>query len=52
MEQLTDVEELEEVRFGGNTLGIDACAAVGDALSTKKGLKVRCRYFLGFAEVI
>lgn len=41
LEQLTDVAELEEVRFGGNTLGIDACAAVGDALSTKKGLKVR-----------
>lgn len=40
IEQLNAIENLEEVRFGGNTLGVDACAAVGEALSTKKSLKV------------
>ncbi|KAL8284096.1 hypothetical protein RQP46_004845 [Phenoliferia psychrophenolica] len=40
LDQLHQVASLEEVRFGGNTLGIDACAGVGDALSTKHGLKV------------
>lgn len=44
LEQLNAVEQLEEVRFGGNTLGIDACAAVGDALSTKQALKVSVRF--------
>ena len=43
IEQLNAIENLEEVRFGGNTLGVDACAAVGEALSTKKSLKVRRR---------
>ncbi|KAM0756441.1 putative Ran GTPase activator [Meredithblackwellia eburnea MCA 4105] len=37
LEQLP--EHVEEVRFGGNTLGIDACKGVGDALSTKTSLK-------------
>ncbi|KAK4048742.1 Ran GAP Rna1 [Microbotryomycetes sp. JL221] len=40
VQHLQDVSNLEEVRFGGNTLGVDACAAVADALSTKNTLKV------------
>lgn len=41
LKQLEAVPSLEEVRFGGNTLGVDACKGVADALSTKKDLKVR-----------
>ncbi|KAK4705153.1 Ran GTPase-activating protein 1, partial [Phenoliferia sp. Uapishka_3] len=40
IDQLHRVETLHEVRFGGNTLGIQACAGVGEALSTKHHLKV------------
>ena len=33
-------EEVEEVRFQGNTLGIDACKALAGVLESKKTLKV------------
>lgn len=45
LDQLHAVKALEEVRFGGNTLGIEACAGVGDALSTKQGLQVSLARF-------
>lgn len=38
--QLDEVADLQEVRFGGNTLGVDACKGVADALAEKKNLKV------------
>ncbi|KAM0792138.1 hypothetical protein ACM66B_004837 [Microbotryomycetes sp. NB124-2] len=40
LKELNDVSELEEVRFGGNTLGVEACSAVADALVSKSQLKV------------
>lgn len=33
--------EVEEVHFGGNTLGVEACQALADVLKTLKKLKVR-----------
>ena len=38
--QLDEVKDLQEVRFGGNTRGVDACKGVADALAEKKNLKV------------
>lgn len=32
---------VEEIRLGGNTLGIDACKAIGEYLKSNKNLKVR-----------
>lgn len=40
IDELNGTVELEEIRLGGNTLGVEACAAVAQALSTKPGLKV------------
>ncbi|KIO15874.1 hypothetical protein M407DRAFT_34512 [Tulasnella calospora MUT 4182] len=40
LEEMKAVEGLEEIRFGGNTLGIEACAALGEALKGNKTLKV------------
>jgi len=37
---LRDSQDVEEVRFLGNTLGIDASAAIAKVLETKKTLKV------------
>lgn len=37
---LRELEDVEEVRFLGNTLGVEACAALGKILETKKTLKV------------
>ncbi len=38
--QLDEVKDLQEVRFGGNTLGVDACKGVADALAEKNNLQV------------
>ncbi|KAG9231614.1 putative Ran GTPase-activating protein 1 [Amylocarpus encephaloides] len=37
---LREMEDVEEVRFLGNTLGVDACKVIGDILGTKKTLQV------------
>lgn len=37
---LRDNDNVEEVRLGGNTLGIEACAALAKVLETKKKLQV------------
>jgi len=39
--ELKDMEDVEEVHFGGNSLGVDACKAIAETLKTKKQLKVR-----------
>lgn len=39
---LRELEDVEEVRFWGNTLGVGACERLGEVLATKKTLKV-CR---------
>jgi Ran GTPase-activating protein 1 len=38
---LIDNEHVEEVRFLGNTLGVEASEALAKVLETKKSLKVR-----------
>lgn len=38
---LKENDDVEEVRFLGNTLGIEACEALAKVLETKKSLKVR-----------
>jgi len=42
---LGDNNEVEEIRLGGNTLGIEACEALAKVLETKKTLQVQ--YHLG-----
>jgi len=41
---LKEMNEVEEVRFLGNTLGIEACKAIGEVLETKKTLQVKSSY--------
>lgn len=40
LKPLRDMEDVEEVRLQGNTIGIDAAAALADVLKTKKTLQV------------
>lgn len=37
---LRAMDDVEEVRILGNTLGIEACKRLGEVLATKKSLKV------------
>lgn len=37
---LRALDNVEEVKFLGNTLGIGACKLLGEVLATKKSLKV------------
>lgn len=38
---LRDNNEVEEIRLGGNTLGVEACEALAKVLETKKALQVQ-----------
>jgi hypothetical protein len=38
---LREMEDVQEVRFLGNTLGVEACKVLGEVLETKKSLQVR-----------
>ena len=40
--ELKTNDDVEEVIFVGNTLGVEACKALGAVLESKKKLKVRC----------
>ena len=40
IKELRDMEDVEEVRILGNTLGLGACKLLGEVLSTKKNLQV------------
>lgn len=40
IESLKSNPDVEEIRLGGNTLGIGACKALADVLRTKKNLKI------------
>jgi Ran GTPase-activating protein 1 len=40
IQALKENNDVEEVRFLGNTLGIEACEALAKVLETKKSLKV------------
>jgi Ran GTPase-activating protein 1 len=38
--ELEKFDDVEEVHFGGNSLGVEACQAIAEVLKTKKHLKV------------
>jgi Ran GTPase-activating protein 1 len=40
IESLRAMSDVEEVRFLGNTLGVEACKLLGEVLETKKSLQV------------
>jgi hypothetical protein len=41
LKELRKIKELEEVHFGGNTLGVGACEALAEELKGANTLKVR-----------
>lgn len=41
IQPLRAMEDVEEIRFLGNTLGVEACKVLGEVLETKKTLQVR-----------
>ena len=41
LSELEKLEDVEEVHFGGNSLGVEACKAIAQVLKTKTKLKVR-----------
>lgn len=41
IKSLRAMEDVEEVKLLGNTLGVEACALIGSVLETKKSLQVR-----------
>lgn len=43
--ELEKFEDVEEVHFGGNSLGVEACQAIAEVLKTKKNLKVSLEMF-------
>jgi Ran GTPase-activating protein 1 len=40
LKALQAMSDVEQVSFGGNTLGVEACAAIASVLETKKTLQV------------
>lgn len=40
IKSLREMTDVEEVRLLGNTLGVEACKALGEVLETKKTLQV------------
>lgn len=40
LSELAKAEDIEEVHFGANSLGVEACQAIADILKEKKSLKV------------
>lgn len=46
IESLRSMSNVEEVRLLGNTLGVEACKALGEVLETKKSLQVSLNFEL------
>ena len=44
LKELRATKDVEEVHFGGNTLGIEACEALAEVLRDLKSLKARNIY--------
>lgn len=40
LSELESLDDVEEVHFGGNSLGVEACQAIAEVLRTKTKLKV------------
>ena len=49
IKELRDNNDVEDIRLGGNTLGIEACEALAKVLETKKTLQVH--YFLAYSKI-
>lgn len=41
LQVLRSIDQVEEVHFGGNTLGVEACEALAEVLANLQSLKVR-----------
>jgi Ran GTPase-activating protein 1 len=50
IKQMREIKVLEEVHFGGNTLGVEACQAIAEVLKEVDTLKV-CIYICTFMVV-
>ena len=46
---LRELEDVEEIRLQGNTIGIEAAAALAEVLKTKKTLQVRYNLLITYA---
>ena len=46
MGELKELEGVEEVHLGGNSLGVEACEAIAEVLKTKTSLRVGRSYVL------
>jgi len=46
IESLRSMSDVEEVHLLGNTLGVEACKALGEVLKTKKSLQVSLNFEL------
>lgn len=44
--ELKELEGVEEVHLGGNSLGVEACEAIAEVLKTKTSLKVGRSFIL------
>lgn len=44
LSELRALEDVEEVHFGANSLGVEACLAIAEVLKKKKSLKVNMRF--------
>jgi Ran GTPase-activating protein 1 len=42
---LREMQDVEEIRLLGNTLGVEACKVLGEVLETKKTLQVRHNFY-------
>lgn len=49
--ELKELEDVEEVHFGGNSLGVEACQAIAEVLKGKKSLKVGCTHVVSSGVV-
>jgi len=49
IKNLREMQDVEEIRLLGNTLGVEACKVLGEVLETKKTLQVRHNFYPVFA---
>jgi Ran GTPase-activating protein 1 len=52
IKSLRAMEDVEEVRLLGNTLGVEACKILGEVLETKKTLQVFSYHVLNSVQML
>jgi Ran GTPase-activating protein 1 len=52
IKSLRAMEDVEEVRLLGNTLGVEACKILGEVLETKKTLQVSSYHVLNSVQML